>query len=101
MNALKIIAYWAEIALYNILKSDRRFAEQSRSILQDIFTQEADFNVDKKNKSLTVSLHHLASRIHDQAVKLHIQELNASETIYPGTDLSIKYALVQLHHSNG
>jgi hypothetical protein len=44
-------------------------------------------------KTLTVCLHHLTQAAHDEAARYLCDELNATETIFPGTDLRLVYKL--------
>ena len=69
-------------------------AGEARSLLREIFTTEADLLPDEKEGTLTVSLHHLANASSDRLVQELSQQLNASETIFPGTSLRLIYKLV-------
>jgi hypothetical protein len=42
---------------------------------------------------LTVCLHHLTQAVHDQALRHLCDELNATETIFPGMDLRLIYKI--------
>jgi acyl dehydratase len=44
-------------------------------------------------KTLTVHLHHLTQAAHDAAVRYLCDELTATETVFPGTDLRLVYTL--------
>ena len=44
-------------------------------------------------KTLTVRLHPLPSRLQDIAVRHLAEELNATETVFPGTDLRLIFTL--------
>jgi hypothetical protein len=44
-------------------------------------------------KTLTVCLHHLTQAAHDTAVRYLCEELTATETVFPGTDLRLVYKL--------
>ena len=69
--------------------SDR--AEDARALLRLIYNAEMDLFPDAQNKTLTVRLHHLTQAAHDEAV-LHLCDvLNATETLFPGTDLRLIY----------
>jgi hypothetical protein len=46
---------------------------------------------DAQNKTLTVRLHHLTQAAHDEAVRHLCDELNATETLFPGADLRLIY----------
>lgn len=44
--------------------------------------------------TLTVRLHHLAIRAQDDALRHLCAELNATETVFPGSQLRLVYELV-------
>lgn len=43
---------------------------------------------------MTVRLHHLTNRASDEATRSLAAQLNATETVYPGTNLRLVYELV-------
>ena len=47
-----------------------------------------------KRLSPTVRLHRCATIVHDQTLHHLCEELTATETVYPGTDLRLVYELV-------
>ena len=59
-----------------------------------MLSTEADLLPNEQEGTLTVSLHHLANAASDQVVQELSQHLNASETVFPGTNLRIIYKLV-------
>lgn len=58
-------------------------------------TNKVDHNgvTDLQAKTLTVRLHALPSRLQDQAVRHLAEELTATETVFPGTDLRLVFTL--------
>ena len=54
---------------------------------QKIYNPEVHLFPDGQNKTLTVRPHHLTEAAHDKAVGHPCDELNATETLFPGTDL--------------
>ena len=65
--------------------------DDTRALLRQIYATEADLIPDADHKTLTVRLHHLTQAAHDQALVRLCDELNATETIFPGTDLHLIY----------
>jgi hypothetical protein len=63
-------------------------------LIREIFTTEADLIPHEEEKTLTVRLHHLTNHLSDQAARVLAEELNATETLYPGADLRLIYKLV-------
>lgn len=70
-----------------------KLAERGRALLHQIYETEIDLVPNLQTNTLTVRLHHLTQAAHDQAVRHLCQELNATETIFPGTDLKLVYKL--------
>ncbi len=89
-----MIAYRAETSLVHVLRE--RFARHgdARSLVRRIFDTEVDLAPDLAAKTLTVRLHCLAHDAQDVAVSHLCEELNATETVFPGTDLRMVYAQI-------
>lgn len=96
IDAIKMIAYRAETSMATILRKglNRWRWDEARSILREIFTSEADLIPDKENNTLTVQLHNLTNKMTDRAVQQLAEHLNATKTIYPGTNLKLIFKLV-------
>jgi hypothetical protein len=60
-------------------------------LLRRIYNPEVDLFPDAQNKTLTALLHHLTQAAHDEAVHHPCDELNPTEALFPGTDLSLIY----------
>lgn len=93
MNVMRIIAYRAETALYNTLR-EHGFGPQSRSIIKDLFNTPADLIVDEENSVLTVRLHHQSANSLAEAARCLADEMNQTETTFPGTELTVNYKVV-------
>ena len=59
-----------------------------------VYNAEVDIAPDSQAKTLTIRLHPLANRSSDDAISHLCAELNATETLFPGTDLRLIYELV-------
>jgi hypothetical protein len=68
-------------------------AADARTLLRQIFDTEADLTLDPATNTLTVRLHHLTQAAHDQAIEQLLVELNATQTIFPGTHLALVFKL--------
>jgi hypothetical protein len=88
----KMICYRAETAIANELSAFLINAkEEKRMLVKQIIQNNADIIPDDENKTLTVILHSLsAPRFNETAAKL-TEVLNQTETIFPGTDLTLKF----------
>ncbi len=93
IDTIKMIAYRAETSTANILRDKMAHTDEARRLLQAIYNTEVDIIPDKENKTLTVCLHHLANRSNDKALSYLCENLNETQTIFPGTDLRLVYAL--------
>lgn len=94
IDTIKMIAYRAETAMSIILRDYMARPDDSRSLLRNIYTQDADIIPDEKQGTLTIRLHHLTNRMSDNAVRELARHLNETDTVYPGTELLMRYELV-------
>jgi hypothetical protein len=96
-NAIIMLVYRAESALYNTLSEFYKSTEkEGRVILKEIFTSDADMIPDYKNHALTIRLHSLSTPRANQAVKELCNFLNQTETCFPLTNLKLIYETVAL-----
>jgi hypothetical protein len=93
LDTIKLISYRAETSMASLLRDSMSRGDDTRALLRQIYSTEADLLPDADNKTLTVRLHHLTQAAHDQALLGLCDELNATETIFPGTDLRLIYKL--------
>lgn len=94
VDTIRMIAYRAETAIAITLRDLLARPDDARSLAREIFAADADLLPDTQQGTLTVRLHHLANRLSDAAARALAEQLNQSETIYPGTDLRLVYKLV-------
>jgi hypothetical protein len=96
-NAIIMLVYRAESALYNIMSEFYKTNDkEERTILKEIFTCDADMIPDYENKTLTINLHSLSTPRANQAVKELCTFLNQTETRFPFTDLMMVYKTVAI-----
>ena len=93
LDTIKLISYRAETSMASLLRESLSREDDTRALLRQIYSTEADLLPDADHKTLTVRLHHLTQAAHDQALLRLCDELNATETIFPGTDLRLIYKL--------
>ena len=94
MDTIKMIGYRAETALVGQIKEMMSCPEQARSLIRSIYQSNADLKVDKQNKILYVLLHHSNFASNDIIISKLFKILNESQTIFPGSDLTLYYRLV-------
>ena len=93
LDTVKMIAYRAETSMASTVREKLKRSDDARALLRQIYDTEVDLKPDPTAKTLTVHLHHLTQAAHDAAVRYLCEELTATETIFPGTDLRLVYTL--------
>lgn len=93
IDTIKMIAYRSETAMANLLREEASQPDNVRSLLRGLYNSEADLIPDHDENTLTVQLHHQANRSFDQAIEKLCAELNATETIFPRTNLRMVFKL--------
>jgi hypothetical protein len=94
LDTIKMIAYRAETMMARILQNNTSRTEETRAVLREIFSADADLIPDEASGTLTVQLHHLSNHSSDEIARNLAKELNETETVYPGTNLRLIYKLV-------
>ena len=64
-----------------------------RALLRQVFHTDADLTPDLAHNTLTVRLHHLTLAAHDRAIEKLLVDLNATQTLFPGTNLTLVFKL--------
>ncbi|HYV33135.1 MAG TPA: hypothetical protein VEO53_18755 [Candidatus Binatia bacterium] len=93
IDTIKLIAYRAETSMASLLRDKLSRADDARALLRQIYDTEVDLIPDLEKKTLTVRLHHLTQAAHDEAVRYLCDQLNATDTIFPDTELKLVYQL--------
>jgi hypothetical protein len=93
VDTIKLLAYRAETSMASLLRDKLNRTDDARALLRHIYDTEVDLIPDLQTKTLTVRLHHLAQSAHDHAVRYLCDQLNATETFFPDTDLKLVYEL--------
>jgi len=94
IDTIKMIAYRAETAMVHIVNEKMARLDDARALLQALYQQEADLVPNEEAGTLTVRLHHMGNRAHDEVVRHLCAELNETETLFPGSNLRLVYELV-------
>jgi hypothetical protein len=96
IDTLKIIAYRAETSLVDAVREPLgpHHQDEARSYVQKLFGTEANLRPDQDAQTLTVEIHALATPKDNRILQDLCQQLNETETIYPGTKLRIIYKTV-------
>jgi len=94
IDTIKMIAYRAETAMANVLRDVLARTDDARELLCALYTNDADLIPDEQTQTLTVRLHHLANHMSTTALQHLCDQLTATETVFPGTNLRLVYTLV-------
>ena len=94
IDTIKMIAYRAESALAGELREHLQREEDARALLRRLFVTPANLRPDYQRRTLSVELHRLGSPLQDAAAAKLCEELNATETCFPTTDLKLIYRQV-------
>jgi transposase-like protein len=93
IDTIKMIAYRAESSMASLLRDHLARPDDARALLRQVFNNEADLVPDLAANTLTVRLHHLTQATHDQAIEQLLSTLNATQTTFPGTSLTLVFKL--------
>jgi hypothetical protein len=93
VDTVKLIAYRAETALMHVVREKLARPDDARALLREMFRTTADLVPDLEQKTLTVRIQPLPSRLQDEAVRHLAAELTATETKFPGTELRLIYEI--------
>jgi hypothetical protein len=91
IDTIKLIAYRGETSMASVLRDKLSRPDDARALLRQIYDTEVDLIPDLEKKTLTVRLHHLTQAAHDEAVRYLCDQLNATETLFPETELRLVY----------
>ena len=89
-----MLAYRAKTSLVGIVREALSREDDARVLLQDLFRQEADLHPDESRGRLEVRIHPFSNPRNNRAIEHLLEQLNASEMNYPGTNLTLTYSLI-------
>jgi hypothetical protein len=89
VDTIKLIAYRAETALVQVARETLAREDDARALVRQVLTSTVDLRPNLEEKTLTVRLHRLTAAGHDTVMAHLCEELTATETVYPGTDLRL------------
>lgn len=94
IDTIKMIAYRAESAVAGELGEHLQRGDDKRALVRRVLVTPANLRPDYAQKILTVELHRLGSPLQDAAVAKLCEELTATETCFPTTNLRLVYRQV-------
>jgi hypothetical protein len=93
-NIIKMICYRAETALARLLAPHyKRENHEIRALIKSIIHTHINMEVDRKQDLLKITLYPLANQRSNEAVNKICETVNATNTIYPGTNLRLIYKI--------
>lgn len=94
MNVMRMICYRAETSVAQWIAPYLGKPEgEKRMVVKQIIESSADLTVDEERKTLTVTLHSLSANRFNVAAHELAQLLNQTETVFPGTDLTMIFKI--------
>ncbi len=94
VDTVKMVAYRAETAMASMIKDTMAHPDEARRLLRAIYDTEADILPNPQRGILTIRMPHLAQHCADRPLRRLCEVLNATETVFPGTNLRVVYELV-------
>jgi len=94
LDTVKLIAYRSETAMVGVVRTELRREDDARSLVRDLFRSSADITPDLDHGELQIGIHTLANPRSNRAIGSLLEDLNASEQTYPGTNLKLVYTLL-------
>lgn len=94
IDTIKMIAYRTEASMANLLREKISHPNEASTLLRAIYNTDADILPDYDAETLTIWLHQIANRMSGKPIRCLCDELNTTETVFPGTNLRMIYELV-------
>jgi hypothetical protein len=92
INIIKMICYRAETSFTNLICAGyKRKNDEKRALFKSIVNLRADILPDYRNNVLTIRLYSLSTNRDNVALQNIITLLNETQTIFPGTNLTLFY----------
>jgi hypothetical protein len=94
-DSIKLIAYRAETSLVALARERLQRTDDARSFVRGLMRTPVNLQPNEATGQLIVELHGQTNPIHDRVVEHVIAELNDTQTVYPGTELTLVYRTVR------
>lgn len=94
LDTIKMIAYRAETSMVNMIMPQMAHPDEARALLQQIYKTDANICPDHKDKKLIVEIHSLSYHRDDKILLQLCQQLNETETKFPGTNQVLHFKMV-------
>ncbi|MBC8290694.1 MAG: hypothetical protein H8E37_10305 [Planctomycetes bacterium] len=94
LDTVKMVSYRAETAMVGIVRESLSRADDARSLMQELFRQDADLLLDELGGRLEVRVHPFSNPRWNRAVGDLLAHLTEAELTCPGTKLTLAYSLI-------
>ncbi len=91
MDTIKMTSYRAETSMASPPRENLPWSEHIRALPRQIHDTEVDLFPDSTTSTLTVRFHHLSQSDRDRALQKLRDQLNATETVFPETELQLLF----------
>jgi hypothetical protein len=95
MDTIKLIAYRAESALVETVREKLTRLDDARSLIRGLMQTTANLRPEPGQKILQIELHGQTNPTHDRVIHHLLEELNATQTTYPGTEMVMKFTTLR------
>jgi transposase len=95
VDTIGMIAYRAETAMIPLVLNEHLDSPAARTLLQNLFRSSADLVPEQEQRRLRVCVHRSSRPVTDRRLRELFAVLNEAEVIYPGTDLTLHYELLE------
>lgn len=95
IDTIKLIAYRAETALVQLARETLRRTDDARSFVRALLQTTINLRPNPAEGILEVQLHGQANPIHDETLRSVCSELNETDTLYPGTNLHLRFSTLR------
>ncbi len=96
IDTLKIIAYRAETAMADAVREPlgEHHQDEARVFVRKLYTNEVNLRPNPSSRTLLVEIHALATPKENRILRDLCEQLNETETLYPGPNLRMIYKSV-------
>ena len=91
IDTIKLVAYRSESALVQVAREKLTRPDDARSLICGLMQTAVNLRPDYERKELHIQLHGQTNPMQDAVIAHLCEELNATETHYPGTELRMIY----------
>ena len=97
IKTIKLICFKAETAFARLLRPHyKRSEDEIRALVKSIIRTPVNMEVNQEKKELLVTLFPLSNQRSNEAVQKICDTINQTDTVYPGTDLKLRFKIATI-----